>query len=53
MLTHRVLYADFYLLETNDKPEVPSDYIWIPESEIDHYALPRLIENLMNDILFS
>ena len=53
VLTHRVLYADFYLLETNDKPEVPSDYIWIPESEIDHYALPRLIENLMNDILFS
>ena len=53
VLTHRVLYADFYLLETNDKPEVPSDYIWIPESEIDHYAMPRLIENLMNDILFS
>ena len=53
VLTHRVLYADFYLLETNDKPEIPSDYIWIPESEIDHYALPRLIENLMNDILFS
>ena len=53
VLTHRVLYADFYLLETNDKPEVPSGYIWIPESEIDHYALPRLIENLMNDILFS
>ena len=53
VLTHRVLYADFYLLETNDKPEIPSGYIWIPESEIDHYALPRLIENLMNDILFS
>lgn len=53
VLTHRVLYADFYLLETNDKPEIPSGYIWIPESEIDHYALPRLIENLMNDIIFS
>ena len=53
VLTHRVLYADFYLLETNDKPEIPSGYIWIPESEIDHYAMPRLIENLMNDILFS
>ena len=53
VLTHRVLYADFYLLETNEKPEIPSGYIWIPESEIDHYALPRLIENLMNDILFS
>ena len=50
VLTHRVLYADFYLLETNDKPEIPSDYIWIPESEIDHYALPRLIDILLNDI---
>ena len=44
VLTHRVLYADFYLLESNDKPEIPLDYIWIPESDIDNYALPRLIE---------
>jgi A/G-specific adenine glycosylase len=50
ILTHRVLYADFYLLETNEKPEIPSDYIWIPEPEIDNYALPRLIEILLNDI---
>lgn len=48
VLTHRVLYADFYLLETNEKPETPSDYIWIPESDIDHYALPRLIEILLS-----
>ena len=41
VLTHRVLYADFYLLESNDKPEIPLDYIWIPESDIDNYALPR------------
>ena len=39
VLTHRVLYADFYLLESNDKPEIPLDYIWIPESDIDNYAL--------------
>ena len=43
VLTHRVLYADFYLLESNDKPEIPLDYIWIPESDIDNYALPRLM----------
>ena len=48
VLTHRVLYADFYLLESNDKPEIPLDYIWIPESDIDNYALPRLIEVLLN-----
>ena len=35
VLTHRVLYADFYLLESNDKPEIPLDYIWIPESDIE------------------
>lgn len=50
VLTHRVLYADFYLLETIEKPEIPSDYIWIPEQELDNYALPRLIEILLNDI---
>ena len=48
VLTHRVLYADFYLLESNDKPEMPLDYIWIPESDIDNYALPRLIEVLLS-----
>ena len=48
VLTHRVLYADFYLLESNEKPEIPSDYIWIPESDIDRYALPRLIEILLS-----
>jgi A/G-specific adenine glycosylase len=48
VLTHRVLYADFYLLESNVKPEIPLDYIWIPESDIDNYALPRLIEVLLS-----
>jgi A/G-specific adenine glycosylase len=47
VLTHRVLYADFYLLETNERPELPSDYIWIAENDLDNYALPRLIEVLL------
>ena len=47
VLTHRVLYADFYLLEVSEKPLLPVDYIWIPESDIDNYALPRLIEILL------
>lgn len=47
VLTHRILYADFYLLEIGEKPELPSDYIWIHEAELDNYALPRLIENLL------
>ena len=48
VLTHRVLYADFYLLETDERPELPSDYIWIAENELDTYALPRLIEVLLS-----
>jgi len=48
VLTHRILYADFYLWEVEEKPSLPPEYIWIPESDIDHYALPRLIENLLD-----
>ncbi len=47
VLTHRVIYADFYLLETTVRPSLPADYIWIQESELGDYALPRLIEKLL------
>jgi A/G-specific adenine glycosylase len=48
VLTHRVLYAHFYLLETDKRPKLPSDYIWIAESALDNYAIPRLIEVLLS-----
>ena len=44
VLTHRVLYADFYLWEATERPQLPEGYIWIKESELDDYAKPRLIE---------
>src|SRR5574344_1401264 len=47
VLTHRILLADFYLLEVTEKPTLPPDFIWIPEADIDKYALPRLIELLL------
>ena len=50
VLTHRVLYADFYLLETDVRPELPSDYIWIPETQFSDYAVPRLIEILLESL---
>ena len=50
VLTHRILYADFYLWEPDKRPSLPSDYIWIPESDIDNYALPRLIEILLDSL---
>ena len=47
VLTHRILMADFYLMEVGEKPVLPPDYIWIKETELDQYAVPRLIENLL------
>ncbi len=50
VLTHRILYADFYLWEPEEKPSLPPDYIWIKETELDHYAVPRLIEILLESL---
>ena len=50
VLTHRVLYADFYLWQPDERPPLPADYIWIPEADIDNYALPRLIEILLESV---
>lgn len=47
VLTHQVILADFYLLETHTRPELPADYIWIDEADIDRYAVPRLVEILL------
>lgn len=47
ILTHRVLYADFWLWEPEQKPELPADYLWIKEADIDNYGVPRLIEILL------
>lgn len=50
VLTHRILLADFYLLETKKRPLLPDDYIWIKESEISEYGIPRLIEILLEQL---
>jgi len=49
-LTHQTLIADFYLLETDERPSLPDDYIWIDEKEFDRYAKPRLIELLLQSL---
>ena len=51
VLTHRILLADFYLWETAERPVLPSDFIWIKETELDDYAKPRLIEILLESLL--
>ena len=50
VLTHRILLADFYLWDAEEKPTLPPDYIWIPESSLDDYAKPRLIEILLESL---
>ena len=49
-LTHRIIYADFYLWEPKEKPSLPDGYFWIPEADIDHYAVPRLVELLLEGL---
>lgn len=45
-LTHRTLYATFYLLTCQERPQLPDEYTWLPISERQRYAVPRLIEKL-------
>lgn len=47
VLTHRVILADFYLWEPDERPALPASYQWINEQDIDNYALPRLVERLL------
>lgn len=47
VLTHRILFADFFLWEVDTRPALPDDYIWINELELEDYAKPRLIEILI------
>jgi len=50
VLTHRILYADFYLWEPDVQPQLPNGYFWIAEADIDNYAVPRLIELLLESL---
>ena len=50
VLTHRVLLATFYLWQTEERPVLPDDYIWIDEADIDNYAVPRLVEILFREL---
>lgn len=51
VLTHRILLADFYLWEPATRPQLPPDYFWIEEGELDRYAKPRLIELLLDAVI--
>ena len=50
VLTHRILYADFYLWDPAERPSLPKDYFWIPEADLDNYGVPRLIEIMLESL---
>ena len=50
VLTHQILFADFYLWEPSEQPTLPSDYFWTEENLLDHYAVPRLVELLLQKL---
>ena len=50
VLTHRILLADFYLAEPAARPALPEGYIWIKERETGNYAVPRLVEKLLQSL---
>ncbi len=50
VLTHRVIYADFYLLETDERPTLPDGYLWVREENVADYGVPRLVEKLLEEI---
>ena len=49
-LTHQTIHADLWLCETPERPDLPEDFIWIPESALPDYALPRLVQILLADL---
>ena len=50
VLTHRVIYADFWLWEPDEQPALPEDYSWIREEEWDDYGVPRLVQKLLEKL---
>ena len=50
VLTHRILWADFYLWEPEERPQLPDGYFWIKETELDDFAKPRLVEIMLEAV---
>lgn len=50
VLTHRVLYADFWLWTPAERPALPPDYFWVAEDQLDDYGVPRLVEHLLDSV---
>ncbi len=50
LLTHQIIFADFYLWEPFCRPNLPSGYKWVKEDELGNYAFPKLLQLLANSL---
>ena len=50
VLTHQIIYADFYLWEPTKRPSLSEGYFWVKEEDIDQYGVPRLVELLLEEL---
>jgi A/G-specific adenine glycosylase len=48
VLTHQLLFANLYYWAPQQRPILSADFIWIPTEKIADYALPRLMEILLD-----
>lgn len=51
ILTHRILYIDFFIVKLHQRPELPQEYHWIAQKEIVELAVPKPIETFLKNIL--
>ncbi len=50
VLTHRIVYADFWLWQPAERPTLPDGYFWTDEADIDRYGISRLVELLLEQL---
>ena len=48
VLTHQVIWADFYVWTVSGRVDLPADYQWVRESERDQYGKPKLVMKLLS-----
>lgn len=53
VLTHRILWIDFYILNTKTPPALSSDFIWITEADYGNYGKPQVIAKIIDNYFSS
>lgn len=51
VLSHRIIWAQLYRVKLPPSAEVPSEFLRVKKSSLDAYAVPRLVQKLLERIL--